>query len=128
MTALLYVCICALMIVRLSLNVIGLRRQHKVSLGDGGHEDLQRAIRAHANAIEYMPIGLLLLLGLEFNQAPLWLVHILGVAFVAGRVLHAFAMPTMVMPRRVLGMQITIFTLLGLVAANLIFLPYAKVF
>jgi uncharacterized membrane protein YecN with MAPEG domain len=126
MVSVLYVCICAVIVFKLSLNVVRLRRLHKVSLGDGRKEDLRRAIRAHGNATEYMPITLLLLFGLEFNQAPLWLVHLAGITFVAGRAMHAFAMPGMVMPRRVLGMQITATVIITLVVANLVFLPYGK--
>jgi len=126
MVSVLYVCICALILIKLSLNVVKLRRLHKVSLGDGRKEDLRRAIRAQGNATEYMPITLLLLFALEFNQAPMWLVHLTGITFVVGRAMHAFAMPGMVMPRRVLGMQITATAMYVLVAANLVFLPYGK--
>ena len=45
-----------LIFIKLSFNVIALRRKNKVSLGSGGHEDLERAIRAQANFSEYVPI------------------------------------------------------------------------
>ena len=49
-------------------------------------------IRAHANAIENLPLALLLLGLLEWNQtAPLWL-HVCGCVLLAGRVLHALGM------------------------------------
>jgi len=128
MVSVLYACICALILIRLSLIVIRLRRLHKISLGDGRKEDLRRAIRAQGNATEYMPIALLLLFALELNQAPMWLVHLSGFAFVAGRLMHAFALPDMVMKFRVLGMQITILTILALVVLNLVFLPWARFF
>ena len=63
-----------LIFIKLSFNVIGLRRKNKVSLGSGGHEDLERAIRAQANFSEYVPIGIILLACLELNGAPWWLV------------------------------------------------------
>jgi uncharacterized membrane protein YecN with MAPEG domain len=47
--------------IRLSFNVIGLRRKNKVGLGSGGNEDLERAIRAQGNFAEYVPFGLILL-------------------------------------------------------------------
>jgi len=128
MVSVLYACICALILIRLSLNVVRLRRLHKVSLGDGRKEDLRRAIRAQGNATEYMPIALLLLFALELNQAPMWLVHLAGITFVVGRIMHAFALPDMVMPRRVLGMQLTATAIVALVALNLVFLPWARFF
>lgn len=56
MHATIYIALAAFLIVALARNVIALRRLHKVALGDGGHEDLLSAIRAHANAVEYLPI------------------------------------------------------------------------
>lgn len=47
----LYAGFSALLVVGLSLNVIKLRRSHKVALGDGNFPGLQNAIRAHGNAI-----------------------------------------------------------------------------
>ena len=45
----------------LSYNVARLRGVKKVSLGDGGDAQLQAAIRAHANFMEYVPLCLLLI-------------------------------------------------------------------
>ena len=74
----LYASLSALLIVRLSLSVIKLRRKNRISVGDGGNEELQLAIRTHSNAVEYIPITLLLLLMLELNGAPKILIHLLG--------------------------------------------------
>jgi MAPEG family. len=84
-----YASLAALLIVRLTLSVIKLRRKNRVSVGDGGNEGLQLAIRAHANAVEYIPIALMLLLTLELNGAPKILIHILGATLLIGRILHA---------------------------------------
>jgi uncharacterized protein len=80
---------------------------------------------AQSNALEYLPISLLLLFALEYNGAFLVLVHTLGVLLLVGRVIHAGAMASH-LKRRVLGMQITIWVLIGLAFANLIFIPYGK--
>ena len=56
-----YVVLGALFIIKLSLNVVHLRRQYRISTGDGGVSDLQLAIRVHGNAVEYIPLALLLL-------------------------------------------------------------------
>jgi hypothetical protein len=117
-----YASLSALLIVRLTLSVIKLRRKNRVSVGDGGNEVLQLAIRAHANAVEYIPITLMLLFMLELNGAPKLLVHILGVTLLIGRVLHAMGLPANDLRRRVLGMQITIYLLIGLAILNILFL------
>lgn len=93
-----------------------------MSVGDGGNEALQLAIRAHANAVEYIPIALALLFMLEFNGAPKLLVHILGVTLLIGRVLHAMGLPANDLKKRVLGMQITLYLIIGLAVLNILFL------
>lgn len=120
-----YASLAALLIVRLALSVIKLRRKNRVSVGDGGVEALQLAIRAHANAVEYIPVTLMLLLTLELNGAPKILIHILGVTLIVGRILHAMGLPAKDFKKRVLGMQITIYLLMGLAVLNIFFLVFA---
>lgn len=121
-----YASLAALLIARLSLAVIKLRRKNRVSVGDGGNEQLELAIRTHANAVEYIPITLLLLLTLELNGAPTLLIHILGAALLIGRILHAIGLPAKDFKKRVLGMQITIYLLIGLAILNMLFLAFAE--
>ena len=110
-----------LIFVKLSFAVIGLRRKNKVGLGSGGHEDLERAIRAQGNFAEYVPFGLILLACLELNGAPWWLVAIPGIALIIGRLLHAkgINVPPPDFSKRVLGMKFTFGTLIALVFLNL---------
>jgi uncharacterized protein len=117
----LYASLLALLIVRLSLSVIKLRRKNRISVGDGGIEELQLSIRTHANAVEYIPITLLLLLTLELNGAPKILIHLLGATLITGRILHAMGLPAKDLKKRVLGMQITIYLLIGLAILNVVF-------
>ncbi len=119
-----YASLSALLIVKLSLSVIKLRRQNRISVGDGGNESLQLAIRTHANAVEYIPMALLLLLMLELNGASQILIHILGVTLLIGRLLHAVGLSTKNLKRRVFGMQITIYLLIGLAILNILFLAF----
>lgn len=79
----------ALIYIWLAFKVIGLRRTHTQGIGDGGHKDLARAIRAHANFAEYVPFALILLLNVEASPAPVWLVHGCGAGLVVGRLMHA---------------------------------------
>jgi uncharacterized protein len=52
--------------------------------------ELIRPVRAHGNAAEWIPIGLLLLLVLELSGAgSRFTLHALGGTFLLGRVLHA---------------------------------------
>jgi len=96
----------------LSYRVILGRRRHGVSLGDGGREDLARPIRAHANFAEYVPLALLLILVLEWNGLPAWALHALGLALIAGRLMHAVALARRRGPLRVAGMALTL-TMIG---------------
>ena len=107
--------------IKLSFAVIGLRRKNKVGLGSGGHEDLERAIRAQGNFAEYVPFGMILLACLELNGAPWWLVAILGAALIIGRLLHAkgINVPPPDFSMRVLGMKFTFKTLIALIILNL---------
>ena len=121
----LYASLLALLIVRLTLSVIKLRRKNRIIVGDGGNEELQLAIRTHANALEYIPITLLLLLTLELNGAPKILIHLLGATLIIGRIFHAVGLPAKNLKRRVLGMQITIYLLIALAILNILFLAFA---
>ena len=109
------------MFIKLSLAVISLRRKNKVGLGSGGHEDLERAIRAQGNFAEYVPFGLILIACLELNGAPWWLVAVPGVALIIGRAIHAkgINIPPPDFSKRVLGMKFTFYTLMALMILNL---------
>ncbi|MGB5396778.1 MAG: MAPEG family protein [Gammaproteobacteria bacterium] len=126
MTSVLYASVLAFFIVWLSLNVIGKRRQYRISTGHGDNHALKIAIAAQSNAIEYIPIALLLLFALEYNGAHQLMVHGLGLVFVAGRWIHARGLLTEVLNIRVLGMKITLYSIIALAVINLVYLPYIK--
>jgi len=117
----LYASICGVLLAKLTLDVIKLRKKHRVSLGDGGVKGLQVAIGAHANASEYMPITLILLFLLEYSGVTLWLVNLFGVLLVAGRFFHAYGMSNK-FSLRVLGMKITFYNLIALSVVNVLVL------
>lgn len=124
MVSALYVVIGALLIIKFSLDVVRLRRQYRISIGDGGVSDLQLAIRIHGNAIEYIPLALLLLVVMEMNGADIWLIHLLGLFFFFGRLLHAWGLRSRTILWRRNGMILTLLTLIGMIIVNLIFLPW----
>jgi uncharacterized membrane protein YecN with MAPEG domain len=119
----------SLILIKLSFAVISLRRENKVSLGSGGNDALERAIRAQANFTEYVPTGLILIACLELNGAPWWLVLIPGLSLIAGRVFHAQginqAPPNF--SKRVLGMKFTFHTLIALAIVNIAWSVYQLV-
>ena len=87
--AALYAGLIGLLLIMLAIRISRMRTSLKVGIGDGGDKGLARAIRAHANAVEWALPALLLLLLAELNRAPHLFLHGCGVALVVGRVLHA---------------------------------------
>ena len=117
-----YASLLAFIYIKLSINIIELRRTHKVSLGHKNHKDLEQAIRAQGNFIEYVPLGLILLSCLELNKIHPIIVFLLGGLLLVGRFLHAksFTMPTIDKAKRIQGMKCTFWSI-RLMAAMLIF-------
>ncbi|MHB1543974.1 MAG: MAPEG family protein [Gammaproteobacteria bacterium] len=79
-------------VVFLAIRVSRLRWQHRTGIGHGDHPDLERAIRAHANAVEYIPLTLLLFLVSALTTAPTRELEWFGAIFLLGRVLHAWGL------------------------------------
>lgn len=92
MITLLYAALCTLLVLGLAIRVMLARGRLKVGLGDGGHGELNRRVRAHSNAVEYVPLALILLGGMELNGYPDWLVHVFGATLVIARALHAWGL------------------------------------
>ena len=102
--------------------VISLRRKHRVGLGHGDIPDLRRAIRIFGNFTEWVPIGLILLIALEFVQAPYWYQHVMGGILLLGRIIHSIALLRSqgASADRMIGMILTMFSiLLGAVGVSL---------
>jgi uncharacterized membrane protein YecN with MAPEG domain len=85
----LWTALIAFWILLLMLRVVRLRWTRRVGIGDGGDKDLAKAIRVHGNAIETMPIALLLMFAYELGGGLPWLLHVCGSTLLASRVLHA---------------------------------------
>lgn len=88
----LYAGLFVLLFLILKLNAGRVRGGSKVSIGDGGNDALQCAMRVQANAIEDVPIVLIGLFGLAALAAPVNLIHGLGGSFFVFRALHALGM------------------------------------
>ncbi len=85
----LYGSLCGLLVIVLAAQVVRARRKYKIGIGSGNERELERAIRVHSNAMEYIPIALLLLAMFEANKGNIYLAHSMGFLLVLGRVLHA---------------------------------------
>ena len=87
-----YAGLLAILFFVLSYRVILLRGGHGVSLGDGGNPQLLRRIRGQANFAEYVPFILLMMGMLELSHFSTYLLHALGIALLAARLLHGYAL------------------------------------
>ena len=85
---LIYAAILGFLFVVLSIRVIKQRFGTKVLLGDGGNYNLNVAIRTHANFSEYIPLTLILVMGVEHLGYPSTLIHAFGIILVLARVSH----------------------------------------
>ena len=81
----------ALWFLVLSYRVVG-RRRTGIFLGDGGDPGMLRVVRGHANFAEYVPLALIMLAILEVSGTSLLALHGLGLALLAGRLLHGYAL------------------------------------
>ncbi len=126
MISVIYAVLSVALMIYLSFEVIKTRRRLQISVGDGNNEEMQTVQGAQSNAVEYIPVALLLLFSLELNGADNWMIHLAGIALICGRVIHARGLLKGGMKSRVLGMQITIYVLIGLCLVNIAYLPYDK--
>lgn len=122
LVAAIYAALLAMLFLMLSIHVVTLRRELGVAFGDGGKENLTKAIRAHGNFSEYVPFAVALFIMLELNGTSDYIVHLLGGALVLARAAHAsgilFSKNT-VSKRRVFGTAVT-WIVIGVSAALLL--------
>ena len=88
----LYAGLNGLILLLLSLLVVRARRKYGVQIGDGGNAALLRAQRAHGNAVEYVPIVLILMMTLASLQQSIWVIHAIGLMLTFGRILHGIGL------------------------------------
>ena len=88
----LYTSLLALLFIVLTINIIRLRLNLKVGVGDGGHSELVKAIRIHGNFAEFIPLFLLLMICYELNSGSVMVLHLCGAAVFVGRIMHAIGL------------------------------------
>jgi len=84
----LYASILALIVIWLCYQVVVFRRSKRVEIGDGGDTTGIRHIRAQQNAVEYIPLAIILFAIYELNGGNPWMLHGIGAALVLGRLIH----------------------------------------
>ena len=122
-----YAAIIALIYVTLSVRTLRLRHRFKVGIGDGEQPLLARAVRAHANFSEYVPIALLLIYFVEVGDiASIW-IHALCAPLLLGRFVHAYGISQVEEDYRfrVFGMALTL-TVIIVSSLLLIAVPMAR--
>ena len=118
----LYTSLFILFYVYLSIRTIKARRSAKVALGHNDYPELLKAMRAHSNFSEYVPLSLFAIYLIEKDGAHPLLIHLLGLSLLIGRMIHAYglSMPIENFKFRVAGMMTT-FTVLIVSALYLLF-------
>ncbi|MBU6475512.1 MAG: MAPEG family protein [Alphaproteobacteria bacterium] len=79
-----------ILLVMLSKRVTRLRRQYENNnkMRESGHNELNAAVRARDNIVEYVPYALLLMWMLETMQFGPRLIHACGILLVVARLAH----------------------------------------
>ncbi|AIW16984.1 MAPEG family protein [Vibrio tubiashii] len=126
MVTALYAAILAALMIWLSIQVIKQRRKAQVKYADGGVDALTIARSAQGNAVDYIPITLILMAMVEYNGASPWMIHACGIVFVLGRILHAKGILADRLKGRISGMKMTFLVMAVLIVLNITYLPFDR--
>lgn len=120
----------ALLNLWLAIRISRVRAQQKTWTGDGGHPALIARMRAQANFIEYTPIILILIAGIELARGTSTWLWIVSALYILGRIAHGFGMDGGRLGKlRSVGAVSTMLILLGLAlyAIAIPYMPYSPV-
>lgn len=92
MTIYLYTALLTILYFVISITVIKGRWKHKVSLGSGESNEIIHLVSAHSNFSSYVPFFLICFYLLETSDLNKYILHLLGSAFLLGRILHFASM------------------------------------
>lgn len=117
----LYAGILSLIMVALAVNVTIHRAKLRVPMGDAGNPIMLRMIRLHGNAVEYLPLALLLMAIYEINGGWHSALHAAGIALVVARILQSWNMWSTDIAGfgRISGQSLTWLTIIALALLNL---------
>ncbi len=85
----LYAGLNTLILLWIAMSTGQLRAKHKVSIGDGGILHLTRILRGHANAMENVPMAIILMFVMAGLNTPIFVLHGFGIVLTFGRFFHA---------------------------------------
>lgn len=87
-----------------------IRRAERIALGDGGNAALAKAMRGSANAAENVPMFTVCLVVAAAIGMPVWVVHLTGLVYFAGRVAHGlyFIRPKTPFSVRIVGFGVAL--------------------
>ena len=85
-----FAAVIGILLLVLSFQVVRFRLKYGKGMGVTDDRDFEAAVRAHANLVEYAPLGLIMLALAELNGVAGGLVYWTGMALVVGRILHAW--------------------------------------
>ncbi len=86
----LYAGLNGLILLWLAVHVTTVRGREKISIGDGGNPAMIRAMRGMANFVEFVPLILVQMALMALIGAPVWLIHVFGIALTLGRLAHGW--------------------------------------
>lgn len=111
----LYSALNLLIILVLATNVSRHRRRTQTSLGTGTDPQLEQAIRAHGNGVEFVPFALFALFLVSALGYGAIVIHALGLGLTLGRFVYSYGLLTNAGPSmgRILGTGLTWLVLLA---------------
>ena len=117
----LYAGILSLIMMALAINVTKHRAKLRVPMGDGGNPIMLRMIRLHGNAVEYLPLALVLMAIYEIDGGSHTALHAAGIALIVGRILQSWNMWLTEIAGfgRISGQALTWLTIIALALLNL---------
>lgn len=83
-----------LTLIFLVLSVAVIRQRAAVEKAGAGTDEtaLNRSMRVQANFVEYVPLGVILMLCAELQSAPALAIHAMGATLLVGRICHGIGM------------------------------------
>ena len=87
-----FAAVIGILLLFLSAAVVKFRLKYGMGMGVAKDRDFEAAVRAQGNLVEYAPLTLLMLGIAELNGVANGFIYWVGMAFVVGRILHAWGM------------------------------------
>jgi uncharacterized membrane protein YecN with MAPEG domain len=112
----------------ISISVIKARGKHQISLGSGSKDEIIHLVSAHNNFASYTPFFLLSFYLLENSGLNLYVLHLMGITFLLGRLFHFLTMKDKeaTFKYRKAGMMMTLWPLI--ISSSILLTQYLKQF